>query len=99
MQACVEHGTHYCDLTDEPHFIRDSIERYHSKARAHHTKIIHCCGFDSVPSDVLALVAADYLKTKHGLAVDKSEFVVIEGVYCRPWLSREVPAVNGRSCM
>jgi short subunit dehydrogenase-like uncharacterized protein len=55
--ACAEAGTHYADLTGEPLFIRDVIDRYHETAKASGARIVHCCGFDSIPSDlgVLAL--------------------------------------------
>jgi short subunit dehydrogenase-like uncharacterized protein len=81
LQACVEHGTHYCDLTGEPQFIRRTIEAHHSVALGNSTKIIHCCGFDSVPSEVTALLSADYLKKKYGLNVDRSETILLDGAH------------------
>ena len=55
--ACAAAGTHYADLTGEVLFIRDSIDRYHEVAAGTGARIVHCCGFDSIPSDlgVLAL--------------------------------------------
>ena len=57
VQACAAAGTDYADLTGEVLFIRDSIDRCHDVAAAAGARIVHCCGFDSVPSDlgVLAL--------------------------------------------
>jgi short subunit dehydrogenase-like uncharacterized protein len=55
VQACAEAGTHYADLTGEVLFIRDSIDRCHDVAAAAGARIVHCCGFDSVPSDLGAL--------------------------------------------
>ena len=52
VQACAEAGTHYADLTGEVLFIRDSIDRCHDVAAAAGARIVHCCGFDSVPSDL-----------------------------------------------
>ena len=52
VAACVEHGTHYVDLTGEPHFVRRMIDRHHDDAAANRTRIVHSCGFDSVPSDL-----------------------------------------------
>ncbi len=62
--ACARAGTHYADLTGEVLFVRESIDAGHAVAEASGAKIVHSCGFDSVPSDlgVLALaeqVAAD----------------------------------------
>jgi short subunit dehydrogenase-like uncharacterized protein len=52
VQACAEAGTDYADLTGEVLFIRDSIDRCHDVATAAGARIVHCCGFDSVPSDL-----------------------------------------------
>ena len=52
VQACAEAGTDYADLTGEVLFIRDSIDRCHDAAAAAGARIVHCCGFDSVPSDL-----------------------------------------------
>ena len=56
VQACAEAGTHYADLTGEVLFIRDSINRYHDIAASTGARIVHCCGFDSVPSDLGVLM-------------------------------------------
>ncbi len=50
--ACVRAGTHYCDLTGEPHWIRQMIDAHHDAARASGARIVHTCGFDSIPSDL-----------------------------------------------
>ena len=52
VEACADAGTHYIDLTGEPLFIRDSIDRCHERAAETGAKIVHCCGFDSIPSDL-----------------------------------------------
>ena len=56
VQACAEAGTDYADLTGEVLFIRDSIDRCHDVAAAAGARIVHCCGFDSVPSDLGVLL-------------------------------------------
>ena len=56
VQACAGAGTHYADLTGEVLFIRDSIDRCHDVAAAAGARIVHCCGFDSVPSDLGVLL-------------------------------------------
>jgi short subunit dehydrogenase-like uncharacterized protein len=57
VEACAKAGTHYCDLTGETQFMRDSIDRAMDTAKASGARIVHTCGFDSIPSDlgVLAL--------------------------------------------
>lgn len=52
VQVCVENGTDYCDLTGEVPFIRKMQDLYADKAKASGSRIIHCCGFDSIPSDL-----------------------------------------------
>lgn len=52
VRACVEAGTDYCDLTGEVQWIRKMIEAYEEQARSSGARIVHCCGFDSIPSDL-----------------------------------------------
>jgi len=52
VKVCAETGTGYCDLTGEPQWIRRMIERYETSAQTSGAHIIHCCGFDSIPSDL-----------------------------------------------
>jgi short subunit dehydrogenase-like uncharacterized protein len=56
VEACAEGGTDYADLTGEVLFIRDSIDRCHEAAARAGARIVHCCGFDSVPSDLGVLL-------------------------------------------
>lgn len=52
VAACVEHGTHYCDLAGEPQWIRKMIDQHGQAASESGARIVHACGFDSVPSDI-----------------------------------------------
>ena len=52
VQACAAAGTHYADLSGEVPFIRASIDAAHATAERTGAKIVHACGFDSVPSDL-----------------------------------------------
>lgn len=56
VEACVAAGTDYADLAGEVLFIRDSIDRCHEAAAGAGVRIVHCCGFDSVPSDLGVLL-------------------------------------------
>ncbi len=51
-RACAEAGTHCVDLTGEPPFVRRSIDELHATAQRTGARIVHCGGFDSVPSDL-----------------------------------------------
>lgn len=52
VKVCAETGTDYCDLTGEPQWIRRMIDRYQDTAAQNGARIVHCCGFDSIPSDL-----------------------------------------------
>ena len=52
VKVCAETGTDYCDLTGEPQWIRRMIDRYQDLASRSGARIVHCCGFDSIPSDL-----------------------------------------------
>jgi short subunit dehydrogenase-like uncharacterized protein len=50
--ACAEAGTDYADLTGEPLFMRQSIDEADGIAKESGARIVHSCGFDSIPSDL-----------------------------------------------
>jgi short subunit dehydrogenase-like uncharacterized protein len=52
VAACAEAGTDYCDLTGEAPWIRRMIRSYEPAARRSGARLVHCCGFDSIPSDL-----------------------------------------------
>jgi short subunit dehydrogenase-like uncharacterized protein len=55
-RAAAEAGTHLIDLTGEPPFVRASIDAHHALAVHSGARIVHCGGFDSVPSDLGTLL-------------------------------------------
>lgn len=52
VAACAAAGTDYVDLTGEAMFVRESIDTYHKQAADNGARIVHACGFDSIPSDM-----------------------------------------------
>ena len=52
VAACAKAGTDYADLTGEAMFVRRSIDDFHKQAVDTGARIVHACGFDSVPSDM-----------------------------------------------
>jgi short subunit dehydrogenase-like uncharacterized protein len=52
VAACVAAGTHYCDLCGEVQWMRRMIDTHHEHARETGARIVHSCGFDSIPSDL-----------------------------------------------
>ena len=57
--ACADAGTHYCDLTGEVLFVHRSIAANHETAQRTGARIIHACGFDSIPSDLGVWLTAE----------------------------------------
>jgi short subunit dehydrogenase-like uncharacterized protein len=52
LEACVAAGTHYADLSGELLFVRESVDRFHDEAGRRGTRIVHACGYDSIPPDL-----------------------------------------------
>src|SRR3954470_20074142 len=62
VEACARAGTDYCDLTGEVLFMRDSIDRFDSLAKESGARIVHTCGFDSIPSDLGVLTLREKVR-------------------------------------
>jgi len=67
VDACVRFGSHYVDITGETVWVRELIDRYHEQAAARGTRIIPCCGFDSVPSDLGSYLMATHIRRTLGV--------------------------------
>ncbi|MBD8505112.1 saccharopine dehydrogenase NADP-binding domain-containing protein [Hoyosella sp. G463] len=52
LKACAETGTDYGDLTGETQWIKRMIDKHEPTAQRTGARLVHCCGFDSVPSDM-----------------------------------------------
>jgi short subunit dehydrogenase-like uncharacterized protein len=52
VSVCAKTGTDYCDLTGEPQWIRKMQLRHEADAVKSGARIVNCCGFDSIPSDL-----------------------------------------------
>ncbi|HET6392978.1 MAG TPA: saccharopine dehydrogenase NADP-binding domain-containing protein [Blastococcus sp.] len=59
VEACAAAGTHYADLTGEVLFVRDAVRRVDDVAKGTGARIVHACGYDSIPSDLSALLLAE----------------------------------------
>ncbi|MGJ6961668.1 saccharopine dehydrogenase family protein [Streptosporangium sp. G11] len=73
VAACADAGTHYADITGESEFVDRMFIRHHERARRTGAKIVHSCGFDSIPHDLGA-----YFTVKHlpqGVPLEVSGFV------------------------
>jgi short subunit dehydrogenase-like uncharacterized protein len=61
VKACATFGADYVDITGEPQFVADMIEKYDRVAIENKARIVHCCGFDSIPHDVGAYYTVKHL--------------------------------------
>ncbi|MCX4750858.1 saccharopine dehydrogenase NADP-binding domain-containing protein [Kitasatospora sp. NBC_01287] len=52
VAACADAGTDYVDLTGEPEFVDRMYLLHHARAKANGARLVHACGFDSVPHDL-----------------------------------------------
>ncbi len=67
VASCAAAGTHYCDLTGEVTFVRRTIDRHHAEAQKTGARLVHTCGYDSIPSDLGTWFVAKAYREKHGV--------------------------------
>eukprot|EP00611_Tribonema_gayanum_P007974 TRINITY_DN17442_c0_g1_i3.p1 TRINITY_DN17442_c0_g1~~TRINITY_DN17442_c0_g1_i3.p1 ORF type:complete len:427 (+),score=94.83 TRINITY_DN17442_c0_g1_i3:320-1600(+) len=65
VAACAATGTHLVDLAGESVWIKEMIEKHHDTAAASGAKIVHSCGFDSIPADLGTMLAHMHLCDMH----------------------------------
>ncbi|HEY2053831.1 MAG TPA: saccharopine dehydrogenase NADP-binding domain-containing protein [Solirubrobacterales bacterium] len=61
VAACAAAGTDYVDLTGEPEFVDQMWLDHHATAERSGARIVHCCGFDSIPHDLGAYFTVQHL--------------------------------------
>jgi Uncharacterized conserved protein len=61
VAACAAAGTDYLDLTGEAEFVDLMYIRYHEQAQASGARLVHACGFDSIPHDLGAYFTVQQL--------------------------------------
>jgi short subunit dehydrogenase-like uncharacterized protein len=61
VAACAAAGTDYVDLTGEPEFVDRMYVRHHAEAAKTGARIVHACGFDSIPHDLGVLFTVEQL--------------------------------------
>ena len=66
VEACIKGGADYCDLTGETPFIRKMVDKFHQSAADSGRRIVNCCGYDSIPSDLGCLMVQRAAKERYG---------------------------------
>jgi short subunit dehydrogenase-like uncharacterized protein len=79
VAACAAAGTDYVDLTGEPEFVDLMWLRYHEQARQTGARLVHSCGFDSIPYDLGALFTVEQLP--EGVPIELQGFVRAGGTF------------------
>jgi short subunit dehydrogenase-like uncharacterized protein len=67
VAACAEGGVDYCDLTGEVHWMARVIPDYQGTAEASGARIVHTCGFDSIPFDIGTWYLQQAMMEQHGV--------------------------------
>jgi short subunit dehydrogenase-like uncharacterized protein len=71
VEACVESGTDYVDLCGEPPWMHDTIETFDARAKETGARIVHSCGFDSIPFDLGVYFTQEAAKERFGQTCTK----------------------------
>ena len=71
VAACAAQGTDYCDLTGEVPWIARMIELHQHSAENSGARIVHCCGFDSIPSDLGNWYVQHAMQEQHGVTASR----------------------------
>jgi short subunit dehydrogenase-like uncharacterized protein len=79
VAACAAAGTDYVDLTGEPEFVDLMWLRHHEQAERTGARIVHCCGFDSIPHDLGVLNTVNHLP--EGVPLKVEGFVRAGGTF------------------
>jgi short subunit dehydrogenase-like uncharacterized protein len=70
VAACAAAGTDYVDLTGEPEFVDRMWIGYHEQAQRTGARLVHSCGFDSIPYDLGVLYTVKHLPGSVPLSVE-----------------------------
>lgn len=76
VETCARAGTHYADLTGEVLFMRAAIDRFHATAAGTGARIVHSCGFDSIPSDLGVLLLHQAARAVGAGGLEDTTFVL-----------------------
>ncbi|HEX3241505.1 MAG TPA: saccharopine dehydrogenase NADP-binding domain-containing protein [Solirubrobacterales bacterium] len=76
IEACIENGAHYMDLTGEIPFVRRTIDAFHERAAEAGVKIVEVSGFEALPPDLSVLLAAETARERWGEELVEADAVV-----------------------
>ncbi len=79
VAACADTGTDYLDLTGEPEFADLTYLKHHARAAQTGARLIHACGFDSIPHDLGTQFTVDQLP--EGVPISVRGYVRMKGTF------------------
>ena len=98
VAACAEAGTDYVDLTGEPEFVDTTYLRHQARAQETGARLVHCCGFDSIPHDLGAYFTV--LQLPEGVPLKVSGYLRASGAPSGGTLHSAITAFShGRQTM
>ena len=74
IKQCAEQGTDYVDLSGEPSWMHETIAQHSAAAKASGARIVHSCGFDSIPFDL-----GVYCLQQHAIAQTGKPITTVKG--------------------
>jgi len=79
VAACAAEGTDYVDLTGEPEFVDTMYLKHHETAVSTGARIVHACGFDSIPHDLGAYYTV--LQLPEGVPLTVAGYVEVDAAF------------------
>jgi short subunit dehydrogenase-like uncharacterized protein len=76
IEACVDNGAHYLDLTGEIPFVRDVIDEFDKRARRKSVKVVQVSGFEALPPDLAVLLASETSRDRWGEDLAEADLAV-----------------------
>jgi short subunit dehydrogenase-like uncharacterized protein len=83
IKQCAEQGTDYVDLSGEPSWMHETIGQHSAAAKASGARIVHSCGFDSIPFDLGVYCLQQHAITQTGkpIATVKGRVRAMNGTF------------------
>ena len=94
IEACIEAGTHYVDLTGEIPFVREMVEDLDVAATEAEVKIVQVCGFEALPPDLAVQLAAETARERWDAELERID-VTIAITAQPPGMPRASDAISG----
>lgn len=79
VEACLRNGTHYVDITGEFWWVKKLIDEHHEEAASKGVRIVPCCGYDSIPSDLGTYFLCDHVKRQLGKEPTSVRMLTVAG--------------------